>query len=408
MGAVADAIGGAISFVSDVISSVVNNITSAISRVTSTIGNILSIPVSYVVSNISRAFDEIDRFIHQNNDWIRHHAGGALVWINRWYKTIITSVTSNILNNIRNLWNTISNIRSFFTSRISSVLHTLYSKVAFIYSYIRSKVSEVKDYASFLYESLWRKVKSVISGVYSFIRDKIAPIYVWVKERIKSAVNAVKSWIEPKLSWLFSKLKAIYEIYKKYIAPVVTKIVDTVHKVAVITEVYRSIREGKILKAFLQGIAIADAKLASVISNIAKKLDTSVKSFAKLLGITSGIISKMLSEVQVNVKRIYDDVARIIKNTNIGFLKKVADVISFVDKNILEQLRNILTSQNSTLKSIIATLTYPVTDAILVIRETYRDYHKYETLVRVAELRKYNAITPRAYFPLLLIEGFRR
>ena len=408
MGDVFDYIEGVIDSVSDVLDDVVDSVLGGIDDILDDITDAVGLKASTLIRIIRSSFSKLYHFLGYLSNTLGNFISAPLSYMGKIFEAVLSSVVGNLFNAMDWLWRGFGQLKGLIIHKFKWVqdrLSSLYDLIAHpTASFIKKVADAVSDYFGATISWLTNTVKSL----YRKVAEYFEPTVSWLKDKVTSLYKKVTEYFEPEISWVKQQISSLYNIYNNKISPLLAKITDTIHKVAVLTEVYKDITEGKLFEAFLEGMSIADEELAKKVANIAKAWDGTAKGLLKALGYTSGHISHILHDVESNVNRMLKDVEEIIENTGLESLEFAEDVLRFINEDIAQRLDDMLSGQNSLLKSIIYTITDPAVEAYMIVEDTVRDYHKYEPLVRAAELRKYNAITPRPYFPVILIPPFGR
>lgn len=386
MGDVIDTLEGVIDSISDVLDDVVDSVLGGISDVLGDIADRTGLTAETLIHVIRSSFSKLYNFLGYLSNTLGNFISAPLSHMGRIFEAVLSAVVNNLFHSMDLVWRGFGQLKDIIVNS---------------YKWIQDKLSSLYNLIAQPTESLIRKVADAVSKYFGATIS-------WLTDTVKSLYRKVTEYFEPEISWIKHQISNLYNFYDEKIAPALAKITDTIHKVAVLTGIYKDLTEGRLFEAFLEGISIADRKLAEKIAKIAKAWDGTAKGLLRALGYTSGHISHILHDVEGNLNRMLRDVEDIIKNTGLRSLEVVEDMLRFVNKDIAQRLDSMLRGQNSLLRSIIYTITDPAVEAYMIVEDTIRDYHKYEPLIRAAELRKYNAITPRPYFPMILIPPFRR
>lgn len=386
MGDVIDTLEGVIDSISDVLDDVVDSVLGGISDVLGDIADRTGLTAETLIHVIRSSFSKLYNFLGYLSNTLGNFISAPLSHMARIFEAVLSAVVNNLFHSMDLVWRGFGQLKDIIVNS---------------YKWIQDKLSSLYNLIAQPTGSLIRKVADAVSKYFGATIS-------WLTDTVKSLYRKVTEYFEPEISWIKHQISNLYNFYDEKIAPALAKITDTIHKVAVLTGIYKDLTEGRLFEAFLEGISIADRKLAEKIAKIAKAWDGTAKGLLRALGYTSGHISHILHDVEGNLNRMLRDVEDIIKNTGLRSLEVVEDMLRFVNKDIAQRLDSMLRGQNSLLRSIIYTITDPAVEAYMIVEDTIRDYHKYEPLIRAAELRKYNAITPRPYFPMILIPPFRR
>ena len=352
---------------------------------------------------LSDAIDTIEDILSDIMDEITDAISGILDDVSDWVGETADDAMRFIIMEFKRLYNILGYMGSKLGYAISAplvgVAHIMETIMKWVVSHAWAWVKE----AAGKFDWLENWVKDKIG----WIEDRLEDLYNYVGKPIenfvKEAVDKAKEIFEPEIKWIKDQLKDLYDYYYNDISPVLTEIMDKLHKIAVLTDVVKDIEEGRLKEAFLEGVSLADQKLAETLRNMFKDFDNTVKGIMEILGFSQGYISSILTDVRNKAENMIRDIERIIENTGLDFLEDVVAILEFVSDDIAKRLRDMLNSNNNLLRSILAMLTDPVVEASRIIQETLRDYRKYEKLVRIAELRKQNALKRRPHIPIIFI-----
>jgi len=264
-------------------------------------------------------------------------------------------------------------------------------KGKWLYEFVRNRVFD-----------FWEIVKKAAIGSWEYISKVVKPVVNWVKTTIWPTITSISNTLIEVSQWINQKGKEIYAWYAAHIKPYTDRIVDLIHKAAVITEVIRAIKEGKVVRALLTGIGILGGKIEDVSRNILKYYDGTLTSIMKGIGYGIGWVRKMITDLYTSANRIAKDVGKMGINVGWKVLNDMSRFISDVAKATLGKVYIKIGDVDRTVREWIAYLKEPVTRALSIIYQTHAEFHKYDYAYRAAYLRQLSTVTGRPFHYLFL------
>jgi len=264
-------------------------------------------------------------------------------------------------------------------------------KGKWLYEFVRNRVFD-----------FWDIVKKAAIESWEYISKVVKPVVNWVKTTIWPTITSISNTLIEVSQWINQKGKEIYAWYAAHIKPYTDRIVDLIHKAAVITEVIRAIKEGKVVRALLTGIGILGGKIEDVSRNILKYYDGTLTSIMKGIGYGIGWVRKMITDLYTSANRIAKDVGKMGINVGWKVLNDMSRFISDVAKATLGKVYIKIGDVDRTVREWIAYLKEPVTRALSIIYQTHAEFHKYDYAYRAAYLRQLSTVTGRPFHYLFL------
>ena len=245
-------------------------------------------------------------------------------------------------------------------------------------------------------------MKSAALKAWEYIEKVTKPFVDWVKKTIWPVVQDISKKLIEVSNWINERGKEIYGWYAAHIKPYADKIVDLIHKAAIITEMVAAIRSGKVVRALLTGIGILGGKIEEVSRDILKFYDGTLTSILKGVGYGIGWVRKMISDLYTSASRIAKDVAKMGINVGWEVLNDMGKFIADVAKATLGKVYVKIGDVDKTVREWISYLKEPVTRALSIIYQTHVEFHKYDYAYRAAYLRQLSTVTGRPFHYLFL------
>jgi len=330
--------------------------------------------------------------------------GDALLKIVNWIQNKGKWVYNFVYDKIADVWDYMVGAVKDVYSWAEGITKTLWESV---------KTGAIKawNYIQNIIDPVWETVKSAATKAWNYINEIIKPFKNWVKNTIWPTVQKISKTLLDAVDWIERKGKDVYLWYEAHVKPYSDKVINLIHKAAIITEMVAAIREGKVVRALLTGIGILGGKIEEVSRNILKFYDGTLTSIMKGIGYSIGWVRKMISDMYRTASIIAEDVAQMGINIGWDVLNEVGAFIGDVAKATLGKVYITIGDVEKSVRGWIAYLKEPVTRALAIIYQTHAEFHKYDYIYRAAYLRQLSTATKRPfsyiYLPRLAFRGVK-
>jgi len=394
------------------ISGVISGIASAVSSVLSTIVSTISSMITTVASKIAAVVKGITSAISSVAKTIASSIGSGI-------QAIVTGagqVASNIASNISNLVKTIAPALAdaakeiykscYATARtmIEAGEHAAGAVLKYVGALGKELLLTLKNVGVTLFNTL----KTITKGIYDFvktgfntIKKAIGGIWDFINDVIVKRIEDLVKAYEHVKGIILEKLKPIWEFYDKHIKGYVDKIAWLIHRTSEISKIVGYFKAGKVKEGILAGITLVNEKVGKEIAKVMDYLSDAIKDPFQTVGALAGLIINNIQHLNIRMRQIIGNLQEVAKNIGVKELRSVAEAIEAVRKKTLVYVDDKLRDVRAEMREISAMLTKELSETSYFIRQTLYDYHKYDYLVKFAELKKYNAITPIPYFPII-------
>ena len=244
---------------------------------------------------------------------------------------------------------------------------------------------------------LWDFVKRGFEGV----RAAIGGIWDFIHKVVISKLETAIRYYEEFKNKVMGKLQGLFDFYDKYIKGYVDKIAWIIHKTSEISKIIGYFKAGKIKEGILAGITLTNEKVGKELAKVLDMIGKAIKDPFEAVGALAGHVLGKIEHLNDRMRMVIGDLQEIAKNIGVKELRSVAEAIEAVRKKTLFYVNDKLRDVRAEMRKISAMLTKELSETSYFIRQTLYDYHKYDYLVKFAELKKYNAITPIPYFPII-------
>jgi len=401
MPAVVGAIGAAISAVGSVVASVASTVVSAVASAVSAIGSIVSTVASAVAGAIKSIASLVWTGIKTSVSaiakaisWGVEKIGGKLLGT---FATVAQKLSSALVSFAKDIgelvWKGSAGMRAAITAVANALRDSVKAILAIIKAFGEGIFKTIRELAKWFGDA--------IKSVYNYVKNAINGVYDWIKKNILPKFKPIIDAINYVVDWIRTKGKQLWEWYVKNIKPYADLVKAIIHKAKVISQMISDLKKGHVLKAILEGIGIVGGEVKKICDEILKYYDGTLKGFAKGVGAAIGYVKRIITDLYETTKQVAEDVKEIALNLNVKELKRVGKFLEDISKTVLGKALVRVRGVDKTIRDWIAYLTTPTAQALAIINETYRDFRKYEHLIRAARLREFNALTPRTWIPLL-------
>ena len=328
--------------------------------------------------------------------------GDALLKIVNWIQNKGKWVYNFVYDKIADVWDYMVGAVKDVYSWAEGITKTLWESV---------KTGAIKawNYIQNIIDPVWETVKSAATKAWNYINNILKPFKNWVKNTIWPTVQKISKTLLDAVDWIERKGKDVYLWYEAHVKPYSDKVINLIHKAAIITEMVAAIREGKVVRALLTGIGILGGKIEEVSRNILKFYDGTLTSIMKGIGYSIGWVRKMISDMYRTASIIAEDVAQMGINIGWDVLNEVGAFIADVAKATLGKVYITIGGVEKSVRDWIAYIREPVSRALAIIYQTHAEFHKYDYVYRAAYLRQLSTVTGKPfqyiYLPRVAFEG---
>ena len=400
LGDVVSKIGGILDMTTDEIWKLLTDIADSVSGTVGKVWDALKAGVEWMANNVKPAWG----FVKNITDWTYDKIYKAVGFI-------VNTARTSWGWTVNNIGDVVLTIGNWIATKGKWLYNFVYNKVAKVWDAMLAKVTTVYEWAKDITKDLWQTVKNSAINAWSYINNAVKPFTTWVKETIWPKIQGISKTLIDAVNWINQKGKDVYLWYASNIKPYADKILDLIHKAAVISETVAAIRSGKITRALLSGIGILGGKIEDVSRNILKFYDGTLTSIMKGIGYSIGWVRKMITDMYKTASIIAKDVGQIGVNIGWDVLNEVGAFIGDVAKATLGKAYIKIGDVEKSVRDWIAYIREPVTRALSIIYQTHTEFHKYEHVYKAAYLRQLSTATrrpiPYVYLPKIAFEGVR-
>jgi len=401
MAALVSFIGGVLSTIASTVSNILSGIISTISAVVTTVASKIAAIVKGITSAISSITKTIASAIGTGIKAIVTGAGQAASRIASNISNLVKTVVPQLTNAAKEIYNSCYNTAK---SMIKVGEHAAGAVLKYVGSLGKELLLTLKNMGVALFNTL----KTVTKGIYNYIKigfdtikKAIDGVWSFINDVIVKKIEGVVKAYEGIKKVILGYLKPVYEFYDKYIKNYVDRIAWLIHKASEISKIVGYFKAGKVKEGILAGITLVNEKVGKEIAKVMDYLGNAIKDPFQTVGALAGLIINNIQHLNIRIRQIIGDLQEVAKNIGVKELKSVAEAIEAVRKKTLIYVDERLRDVRSEMRKISAMLTKELSETSYFIRQTLYDYHKYDYLVKFAELKKYNAITPIPCFPII-------
>jgi len=388
---IASGIGGTVGRVYDALKDSINWVARQVKPLWNWVVDKVKYVYGWVGSNIEGVFNKIRWMFGSSIRTIADALSGVADWI--YYRG--NWLWNFVYNEIAKIWPTVR-------SAATKAWEYLVKIIRPVWDMVKSAAIKSWEYITSVIKPVWKTVKSVALKAWEYIEKVTKPFVNWVKKTIWPVVQDISKKLIEVSNWINERGREIYGWYAAHIKPYADKIVDLIHKAAIITEMVAAIRSGKVVRALLTGIGILGGKIEEVSRDILKFYDGTLTSILKGVGYGIGWVRKMISDLYTSASRIAKDVAKMGINVGWKVLNDMGKFIADVAKATLGKVYVKIGDVDKTVREWISYLKEPVTRALSIIYQTHAEFHKYDYAYRAAYLRQLSTVTGRPFHYLFL------